>query len=364
MRRFSKNLCVANSGANAREYVIEKLSSASRVLFIGTVGLDSASLFYPHLLAKSKNVDFRFIVEQRPSVSSNLIELGLKHREHLVDLIGASRAIFSDIEVVAADGATVAGRNAVRVAARWLEGEYTDIVVDTTGMSRGTCFPIVHQAMQMAISAGINMHVLIAANEKRSMTIRSESNDRADWMHGFQGLMGTDRFNDALKLWVPQLAEGTSAALGIMYGELQPVAEVCPIVPFPAIDPLRGDRLLLEHNRALKDQWESGPLDVIYAHESDPLDVFRTISTMHSARQKVFGKDLREAVTILSPSGWRIGSVGMLLAAIEHDLPMLYVETVGYTSADPLPLQIKATTPDFLWHLWLAGEPYDNSTSS
>ncbi len=88
------------------------------------------------------------------------------------------------------------------------------------------------------------------------------------------------------------------------------------------------------------------------------MDVFRTISRLHQVRERVFGQDGRKTVSILSPSGWRVGSVGMLLAAIEHDLPMLYVETVGYSSSSAIPQVVEAPEPDVAWHLWLAGTPY------
>ncbi len=362
MNTFSCEYCVAHAGEDANEFVREELATAEHVLFVGTVGLDTTSHFYPGLLSGASNVDFRLFIEQRPSVSPSLMDLGAKHRAHLTQLLPPARTEFFDIEVVAPDGATVAGRNAVRCAAPWLQGNYSDIVVDATGMSRGTCFPVVQRAMHIAETTGANLHVLAAARRDRHLKLQSESNDRADWIHGFQSTMGTDRSDDALKLWVPQLAEDTGAALAVMYEHISPVAEVCPIIPFPSSNPLRGDRLLLEHSQALRNHWECSSLNVIYGHESNPIDVFRTISSMHRARQKVFSAGQREAVTILSPNGWRIGSLGMLLAAIELKLPMLYVEAVGYTCLSQLPTIVEAPCPDVSWHLWLSGKPYRNGS--
>lgn len=357
---FSRDHCISHSGTEAREFVEDVLLQSKKVLFIGTVGLESSSLYFPLLLAQSQNVTFGFIIERRPAVEAELMALGDRHRAHLLSVIGATRAQFVEVDVVAGDGATIAGRTAVSVAAKWLKAGYTDIVVDATGMSRGTCFPIAKQAMLFARKLGANMHLVVAGNRKRTLEITGDANDRADWVHGFQGSMGSDRSGDLMKLWIPQLAEGMGRSLELMYGEIQDVAEVCPILPFPSYNPKRGDRLLWDHHVAIRDQWETGPLDLIYAHETDPMDVYRTISRLHQVRERVFGHGGRKTVSILSPSGWRVGSVGMLLAAIEHELPMLYVETVGYNCKSAIPAAVETPKPDVSWHLWLAGTPYTN----
>jgi hypothetical protein len=358
MRKFDGKRCVVHAELEAAEFVRDALCAAPRVLYIGTVGLQSPSLYFPLLLRFGRNVDFCFIVENRPNVERPLVELGDRHRAYLASELGQQRTRFIEVDVVADDGATVAGRNAVRATRLVIDESYSDIVVDATGMSRGTCFPIAKQAFQVAVNAGSNMHIVVAGEKIPSMRIRAEANDRPDWIHGFQGSMGSDRSGDISKVWVPQLSEGMSGALAIMYREVQDVEEVCPILPFPSYDLRRADKLLAEHREALRDQWEAGSQDLIYAHETDPMDVFRTISGLHSTRQRVFGNREHGTTTILSPSGWRVGSVGMFLAALEHDLPMLYVETVGYSCKSDVPTGIVQPAPDVSWHLWLAGDPY------
>ena len=364
MSKFSRSFCVAHECEEAREFFEDVLCVSERVLFIGTVGLEASSLYFPMLLRKSTQVDYRFIVEKRPSVAPDLVKLGLRHRAFLEANLGSARTQFVEVAVVADDGATVAGRNAVNAAGKWLGPAYSDIVIDATGMSRGTCFPITKQAMEIATRHGANLHLVVAGEKKRTLQIRSETNDRADWVQGFQGKMWSDQAEDIMTLWVPQLSERMSGALSRMYPVLQNLSEVCPILPFPAYDLRRGDNLRSEYRDALQNEWEAGSLDLIYAHETDPLDVFRTVSKLHNTRQRVFGGTEQLATTVLSPNGWRVGSIGMLLAAIEHDLPMLYVETVGYSCEGEIPETIEPKVPDVSWHLWLAGAPYANVTNS
>jgi hypothetical protein len=135
---------------------------------------------------------------------------------------------------------------------------------------------------------------------------------------------------------------------------------VCPIVPFPSTNPRRGDDLVYEYRDQLEDQWESSVMNLIYAHESDPLDVFRSIVRMHSAREQAFAGAKQRPATVLSPAGWRIGSLGMLLAAMDLELPLLYVETIGYSNESELPTEAVESNPDHAWHIWLTGHPYQS----
>lgn len=359
MSCFSSSNLVSHKDLDAEAFVQDLARGGAKVLFIGTVGLEAPSRHYPVALSGSGSVDYRFFIEQRPTVHRVLTELGERNRMYLEQVLGASRVVFQRVKVVADDGATIAGRQATAAVLHWLEGDYSHIVVDATGMSRGTCFPVVKQVVEFAKNRSINTHLVVASHRRRAVQVQAESNNRADWMHGFQGIMGSDRADDYMKLWVPQLSEKMSAAITIMDAALPDTAEVCPIVPFPSFDLRRGDKLLWEHHGALIDRWQTGGLDLIYAHETDPTDVFRTISRLHETRSRVFGGSQWKTTTILSPSGWRIGSIGMLLAAIEHDLPMLYVETVGYGCDEAsVPNPDAGSQPDVCWHLWLTGAPY------
>jgi hypothetical protein len=364
MKRFKHGNCIAHHDDDVIEFLEQKLKFSKNVLFIGTVGIDTNSLYFPQLLSDSNSISYKFIVEKRPAQLNSIEGLGKLHRDYLLSKLIGKSVDFIDVEIITPDGATVAGRNAARVVSPWLgAGDYSDIVIDSTGKSRGTCFPIVQQVIKYGLLNNINVHLLVASGDEPSFPVVSESNDRAEWMHGFQRKMSSDSMDGALKLWIPQLSEGKMQATGIMYSDLMPVAEICPIIPFPSHNPRRGDDLLFEFKDAISEQWGSGLMNVIYAHESNPLDVYRSITQLHNIREKVFS-DLDETpVTILSPAGWRIGSLGMLLASIDLDLPIMYVETIAYSINVEVPKEIKITTPNHSWHLWLTGDVYGDCES-
>lgn len=100
--------------------------------------------------------------------------------------------------------------------------------------------------------------------------------------------------------------------------------------------------------------WDVNLLDVIYAHESDPTDVCETITRIHLGRTDAFQASIADpARTILSPAGSRIGSIGMLLASLRLELPIVYEESIGYTSSLSSVPQLPESPPDNLWHVWL-----------
>lgn len=362
MPTFSTNRCVSHGADDVDEFFDRHLRIAPKVLFIGTVGIEPTSLYFASKLAGVTNVDFRFLIEQRPTRSSVISNLGERHRQWLVDHLKESACIFADVEVIASDGATVAGRRAVNIASGWYTEKYSDIVVDGSGMSRGICFPLLRQAMELGEKMGANVHVVLASNNHRTVKLDSESNDRADWIHGFQANMELDSMSDALTLWMPQLSHGSAAQLAVMRKHLDSLhvalAELCPIIPFPSLDPRRGDELLFECRSVLQGEVGDERLNVIYAHESDPMDVFQTIARMEEVRRNVFSATGKQAVTVLSPSGWRVGSLGMVLAAIAFNLPLLYVETISYTTSTPMPPPTDMPSADRKWHIWVAGSPY------
>jgi hypothetical protein len=59
----------------------------------------------------------------------------------------------------------------------------------------------------------------------------------------------------------------------------------------------------------------------------------------------------------LSPIGSKLLSLGALLAALERDFPVVYVEALEY-KVDFAALERQRTQPGILVHLWLKGEAY------
>jgi hypothetical protein len=134
---------------------------------------------------------------------------------------------------------------------------------------------------------------------------------------------------------------------------LRAVAKKCLLV----------DELIEEFSDELQSEWQVDARDLIFADEHSPLDLYRTILRIDDARRRVF-ESVGGSQIILSPLGSKALSLGALMAALERDFTILYVESMGY-SVDP---KLAATTipsdSTELVHIWLHGEAYGTSTST
>lgn len=232
-------------GEDVIEYLTSFFPGVRRTLFIGNLGFSPDAIFCPKLLARAENADFRFLMEQRSDVPKQINEL-VEAREIELRSLLDKRLVVENIAVCASDGAPVAGRNACRQAQSWINAaDYSDVILDATGMSRGTCFPVARQLIEHGRAAGIRVHLVVADSSiPTSVSIESVSGERSDWIHGFQANVDTDEMAAALRLWVVQLKEGSDQVLNRLFTNLNMPNEVCPIVPFPSADPRTGDRLL------------------------------------------------------------------------------------------------------------------------
>ena len=58
---------------------------------------------------------------------------------------------------------------------------------------------------------------------------------------------------------------------------------------------------------------------------------------------------------VLSPLGSKVIALGTLMAALERDLPVAYLESIGYDLGSSVPKEIDQP---YLIHLWLEGYVY------
>ena len=92
---------------------------------------------------------------------------------------------------------------------------------------------------------------------------------------------------------------------------------------------------------------------IVYADESDPLDLYRTILRLDDLRKPVFA-EVGGSLLILSPLGSKVMALGALMAALERDLPVAYLEAIGYEFDGSTAQQERID----VIHIWLEGEVY------
>jgi hypothetical protein len=355
--RFRWDPCFRHQGDQAKAFLHNFLSNKDRrVLLVAAAGFDPRSRVIPTVIANAAldRTTALWIRENRPTASQTLLDTADHNAAALLQQFPGSTT--APIEVFARDGAIVGGRAIIESVRALAFDKYTDIVVDISAMSLGVFFPLIRfldeSLRERAIAA--NLHVTITENSDVEQAISAIASDRVVAPHGFQGGLRLDRSARAITLWLPQLESGRRAILDRVFRQLDP-QDVCPILPFPASNPRYPDQLLEQYNDEFEDDWEVHARNVVFAEERNPVDLYRTLLRIDTSRKRVF-QQLGGSLLVLSPLGNKSLALGAMMAAIERDFPVLYVEPFGYSVNPPQILDAPLNTT--LHHVWLAGEPY------
>lgn len=356
--------CVQHRGIEALEFSKEYFSQEDRrVLLIGGAGFDPRSLFVSEQLSGicGERLSGLFIREQRPNASTELHSIADQNDEKIRGLID-SVEIFP-VQVFGIDNAPIGGMRATQLLHERVKlCGYTDLILDGSALSTGLMFPLARYCLEASRKCGtdFNFHLMVVDDPATDASIRSTSCGKASALHTFGGGLTLDKLNDAAKLWLPQLGTGRREFLNLIYQEVQPHA-VCPILPFPSSTPRTGDDLIEEYGDlfdSLSDPmtvaWNVDSRDIVYAHEKNPLDLYRAVLRIADARHRVFAHSGGSQL-ILSPLGSKAVAIGLLLAALERGFAVVSVETIEYHINGAHNPTIESAE---LVHLWLHGQAY------
>ena len=347
--------CIANFGSEVADFTQDYFADEKRkVLLVAGAGFDPRSKIVASCLVDAgTDVSAVLIKEIRPEPSQDLVDLANTNKTGLEKLLPKHELI--EVEIFGSDNAVIGGRNVVKALNAVSYDNYTDVVVDISALSIGTSFPAIRYFIER-IDANMqpaNLHVFVTHNPSLDTGITLIPSDSPGYIHGFRGGTSLDSSSGAAKLWLPQLVSGRRAALNSLHGYIEP-HDTCPIVPFPASNPRQVDILAEEYIAELENAWSVDTRNLVYADESNPLDLYRTILNLHDLRQLVF-KDIGGSLMILSPLGSKIMAIGALLAAMERNLPVAYLEAIGYNMKSQQP---HGPFDRKLVHLWLEGDAY------
>ena len=347
--------CIAHRDADVDRFLTHHFAQPDRnVLLVAGAGFDPrARAVAARLGASNPLVRALLVKEERPDPPQDQVERAVANTAAL--LATAAEWCVESIDIFGSDGAVIGGRNIINVLSQQGLVGVTDVVVDISALSVGTSFPIIRYFVERIVRGNetVNLHLLVAHDPRLDADIRSKPSDTPGYVHGFRGRSTLFDAAEAARLWLPQLTTGRRRALGRLYDFIDP-HDTCPILPFPASNPRLGDTLAEEYLTELEDTWSVDTRNIVYADEGDPLDLYRTILRLDDLRQPVFA-ETGGSMLILSPLGSKVMALGALMAALERDLPVAHVESLGYDLEASVPEQIDQ--PDLI-HVWLEGEVY------
>ena len=347
--------CIAHRGDEVCSFVKDYFKDPNRrVLFVGGAGCDPRSaLVATELASASKNVEAFLVKEVRPNPAQDLVQRAETNSNTLAVSFAHHEVV--PIEIFGPDGAVVGGRSVVAALNRWDFSGITDVAIDISALSVGTSFPLIKYLVER-VERGkepMNLHVFVAHNAALDHAIVPVASDVPGHVHGFRGASTLNQNAEAAKLWLPQLARERRGALIRLHDFVAP-HDTCPILPFPASNPRLGDELANDFLAEFESTWSVDTRNIVYAAEDDPLDLYRTILKLDDLRRPVF-EEFGGSMLVLSPVGSKIMALGALMAALERDLPVAYLEAIGY-NCDAA--QLAEHPRPFLVHIWLEGDVY------
>ncbi len=223
-----------------------------------------------------------------------------------------------------------------RIARQVTDRAFTDgighLIIDISSLPSNLYFPIIAGALasdERRIE-GFPTQVQIVACENPAVdaaVIELGVTD-AGSVGGFRGRFASESEPRGTVIWAPVVRERSRDSLIAIHDRIAP-DDVFPVLPFPSRNPRRADDLLIELQVELLDIFRVEPANIIYADERNPFDLYRTLSRLQKNLSLTL-TDFDSTTLVLSTPASKVLSLGVLLAAYEHDLPIISAPPAGY----------------------------------
>ena len=162
-------------------------------------------------------------------------------------------------------------------------------------------------------------------------------------------------------IWAPLLARNSAVSLRKLRDHIGPT-DIYPILPFPSRNPRNDDDLLAEYRQMFDSEWRLNPMNIMYAAEDDPLDVYQSLlSLLHQQEEAL--KPLGGVSMVVSALSSKLSSIGAFMAA--YDGKTAVAHAIGrHDPVKPINSSFWNTVnlvrfKQNLHSIWLTGEPYE-----
>ncbi|MCK9918025.1 hypothetical protein MXD81_53685 [Microbacteriaceae bacterium K1510] len=349
----------------------ERLKDGSRkLLFLVGGGFDGRATIVPKRilgLGKVESLHGWILRYQNGQTDSE------KTQQRIAGNLKAFSAIFGaevaelEIKMRGSGNSHVTSRNTRTAVTRLVELEkYTDVVVDISAMPRTVGLTAIAQLIALLDEIEkksklcLNLHVVVAESASADRThVGGSLSDTVMSLAGFSGQLTSESSRNVPRVWFPVLGEGQAARLERIRDIIEP-DEICPTIPFPSRDPLRGDRLVEEYRQLLFDDFRVEPANIIYTSEYNPFEAYRQLWRAIDRYRDAL-RELGGCKVFVSPLSSKLLSVGALLACYDHrahaggadkvNVGIPYVESVTYGEpGDGPPPALE------VYSLWIRGD--------
>lgn len=233
------------------------------------------------------------------------------------------------------------------------------VVVDASALPTPVVLPLVKMLLDRCAErlGSPELQLLVVENPDLDAEITEQGVAGAAALPGFRaGALAKARLAGQVCAWAPVLGEGAGPALARVAAFLEP-DEVNPVLPFPATDPRRADRLFLEHRELLVEQYRVSAGGVLYADERNPFDLAAALVRWHDDTTRALVPLGVPPLVCLSAHSSKLLSIGVLLAAYQREMPIVATRATGYDLGEEA-YDESRRDKDRTAVVWLRGDPY------
>jgi len=245
--------------------------------------------------------------------------------------------------------------------AKWDLKPYMDVLIDVSSLPKSLYLTLLLTMVKKSkrISKEINLHVVACQDVDLDNQI-TESADDTRLLKGFKAKLERLSQQTVPKIWAPVLAKNNEKSLSKLYQRIGP-KDIYPILPFPSLNPRNDDDLLIEYKDIFVNEWALDPLNIIYAAEDEPLDVYRSLLNLFH-QQKEALEPLGGVSMVISTLSSKLSSIGAFMAAFEKNMAIAHAigrhippEDMGFEYWE---IDHMTSFKGNLHSIWLTGEPY------
>ena len=194
---------------------------------------------------------------------------------------------------------------------------FTDIIIDISALPQALYLCMLNMLLARCNE---NQKIYIIVNENYTIDLKTTPVEIDEFAHEMQGFsVPTDDLESVL-IWFPVLGETNPILLKKHYEYLisssKHVDEICPVVPFPAVDVRRADKILKGYRKELFSDWKIDKKNIIYASETSPLLVCKSLYSTSMHYRKVLCP-LGECRFVFSAITSKLMSIGVFLAVYD-----------------------------------------------
>ncbi len=338
-----------------------------RVLAIVGVGFDPRSLAALRALGASGlgerlgYIGLRIVARPAFGDAGTITETLSTEQANQISLLEGMRCeAIHDVRTHDDEGYNVAGRRTLEAVyeSRDVLSEYSDVVVDISGMPRGMFFPLISYLIRLSDDGVFrNLHVAVVEDPILDSRISGREYGQADYLHTFRDT------GEAQVVWLPLVGATEGARLEKIYSKLSgSCIEVCPILPFPARSMRWADEIAVRHADVIFEGFLVTTDNVLLCDERSPFDVYRKVLEVEKYYRTRLGvlPGIGAVRAVVSPLSSKTLALGMLLAAVERQLPVCHVEAGSYEVDVDDRGRLQGDTKRVPSEIWLTGEPYES----